>query len=92
MSITILDIQKIINEDINPGLSMHGGFISIHEFNEDNNSLKITMGGGCHGCPSSKITMMMGVERHFREVLPDIGEIEDVTDHLTGENPYYTQE
>jgi hypothetical protein len=33
--------------------------------------------------------MMLGVERHFREVFPDIAEIEDVTDHLMGENPYY---
>jgi len=49
------------------------------------------MGGGCHGCASSKITMMLGVERHFREVFPDICEITDVTDHLAGENPYYPQ-
>jgi len=83
------DIQKIIDEDINPGLAMHGGYISIHDFDEEYKSLKLHMGGGCHGCASSKLTMMLGVERHFREVLPDIGEIEDVTDHLTGENPYY---
>ena len=47
------------------------------------------MGGGCHGCASSKISMVLAVERHLREVFPKIGEIEDVTDHLTGENPYY---
>ena len=82
-------IQKIIDEDINPGLEMHGGNISIHDFNEGNKVLKIIMGGGCHGCASSKLTMMVGVERHFREIFPDIGEIEDVTDHLAGENPYY---
>ena len=85
------DVQKIIDEDINPGLEMHGGNISIHEFSENDNSLKVIMGGGCHGCASSKITMMLGVQRHFKEVLPDIGDIEDVTDHLTGENPYYPQ-
>ena len=83
------DIQKIIDEDINPGLAMHGGYISIHDFDEENKSLKLQMGGGCHGCASSKATMMNGVERHLKETFPDIGEIEDVTDHLTGENPYY---
>ena len=85
-------IQEIIDEDINPGLAMHGGYISIHDFNEEHKSLKLTMGGGCHGCASSRFTMMMGVERHFKEVFPDIGEIEDVTDHLSGANPYYTIE
>ena len=92
MAITKNDIQKIIDEDINPGLEMHGGYISIHEFDESDKSLKLIMGGGCHGCASSKLTMMLGVERHFREELPDIGDIEDVTDHLTGETPYYPQE
>jgi NifU-like protein involved in Fe-S cluster formation len=65
------------------------GYISIHDFNEEHKSLKLQMGGGCHGCASSKLTMMLGVERHFREIFPDIGEIEDVTDHLTGETPYF---
>jgi len=83
------DIQRIVDEDINPGLAMHGGFISIHDFDEERKSLKLQMGGGCHGCASSKLTMMLGVERHLREIFPDIGEIEDVTDHLAGENPYY---
>ena len=83
------DIQKMIDEEINPALEMHGGYISIHDFDEDKKSLKILMGGGCHGCASSKITMMNGVERHLREVFPNIGEIQDITDHISGENPYY---
>ena len=86
------DIQKIIDEDINPGLAMHGGFISIHDFDEKRKSLKVTMGGGWHGCASSKISMAFAVKRHLREIFPDIAEIEDVTDHLGWENPYYKQE
>jgi Fe/S biogenesis protein NfuA len=83
------EIQKIIEEDINPGLASHGGYITIHEFDEEHKSLKVTMGGGCQGCASSKISMVLAVERHLREVFPDIGEIEDVTDHIAGTNPYY---
>ena len=83
------DIQKIIDEDINPGLAMHGGFILIDDFNEEHKSLKLTMGGGCHGCASSQASMVFAVERHLREVFPKIGEIEDVTNHSLGENPYY---
>jgi len=83
------DIQKLIDEEINSALSMHGGHVSIHEFDEESKSLKLKMGGGCHGCSSSRMTMKVGVENLLREVFPDIGEIEDVTDHSTGENPYY---
>ena len=83
------DIQTLIDEEINPALEMHGGFISIHDFDEERKSLKLTMGGGCHGCASSKVSMVFAVERHLREVFPGVGEIEDVTDHMTGKNPYY---
>ena len=86
------DIQAIIDEDINPMLESHGGYISIQDFDEEQKALKLQMGGGCHGCASSKITVKLAVERHLREVFPDIGEIQDVTDHLAGENPYYTSE
>ena len=83
------DIQKIIEEDINPGLASHGGYITIHDFDEERKFLSLTMGGGCQGCASSKASMVFAVERHLREVFPDIGEIEDVTDHQAGVNAYY---
>jgi Fe/S biogenesis protein NfuA len=86
------EIQMLIEEEINPSLEMHGGYISIHNFDEEKKSLDIQMGGGCQGCSSSKATMMNGVERYIRETFPDIREINDVTDHLAGENPYYVQE
>ena len=88
---TKVDIQRVIDEDINPGSAMHGGFISIHEFNEERKSLKLIMGGGCQGCSSAKISMIFAVERQLREEFPGIGEIEDMTDHLAGENPYYSK-
>ena len=84
------NIDSIIDDEINPGLAMHGGYISIHDFDEENRDLKLTMGGGCQGCASSRVSMAFAVERHLMEVFPEIREIEDVTDHLSGENPYYT--
>ena len=59
------DIQKIIDEDINPMLESHGGYILIEDFNEEQKALKLQMGGGCHGCASSKISMKFAVERHI---------------------------
>jgi Fe/S biogenesis protein NfuA len=84
------DIQDFIEEEINPALSMHGGYISIDTYEEKAKSLKLSFGGGCHGCPSSIMTMKIGVENSLREKFPDLIEIEDATDHSTGTNPYYT--
>lgn len=86
------DIEKFVKEEVNPHLRDHGGFISIHEFNEESKSLKIQMGGGCQGCAMSKATLRFGVETHLREEFPELLSIEDVTDHLAGENPYYEKE
>ena len=31
----------------------------------------------------------MMVERSLKEEFPDLGNVEDVTDHAAGKNPYY---
>tara|TARA_A100001515_G_C4422725_1_gene160962 strand:+ start:112 stop:384 length:273 start_codon:yes stop_codon:yes gene_type:complete len=86
------EIEKVIKEDINPALEAHGGFIIVQEFNEEKKSLKIQMGGGCQGCAGSISTLKSGVENYLREEFPDIGVIEDVTDHDAGQNPYFEKE
>ena len=83
------EIQKFINEDINPALESHGGHLLIHDFNEEERSLKLEMAGGCQGCASSRMTLKLHIESFLREEFPDLKEIEDVTDHESGENPYY---
>ena len=86
---TQTEIQKTIDEDINPALQMHGGYITIHEFDEKTKLLKLKMGGGCQGCSSATATLQMQVEHLLMELFPDLSAIEDVTNHLAGENPYY---
>ena len=47
------------------------------------------MAGGCQGCASSIMTLKLHIESFLREEFPDLKEIEDMTDHESGENPYY---
>ena len=50
----------------------------------------IRMMGGCQGCSASSATLRNGIERILRESFgDDVNEIIDVTDHSSGENPYY---
>jgi Fe/S biogenesis protein NfuA len=48
------------------------------------------MGGGCHGCAMSRMTMLQGVQQAIKDAVPAVERVIDVTDHTTGENPYYT--
>jgi Fe/S biogenesis protein NfuA len=80
-------VRQVIAERINPGVAAHGGEITLIDVQD--NVAYITMNGGCQGCAMSKLTLRQGVERMIREVVPEITSVQDVTDHLSGANPYY---
>ena len=83
------EIQLFIEENINPGLSTHGGFLDVNGYDDKTKTLKVEMGGGCQGCASSTATLRMMVEHMLMEEFPELSEIQDVTDHSSGDNPYY---
>jgi Fe/S biogenesis protein NfuA len=66
---------------------MHGGFVELIDVK--NNSIYIRMGGGCQGCGAADVTLKQGIEKSIRELIPQVGEILDTTDHAAGRNPYY---
>lgn len=82
-------IETVISGDINPSLAAHGGFVTYVGHDEDGVAY-MTMGGGCHGCSMSKMTMLEGVQTTLVEQVPGIVKVRDVTDHSTGSNPFYS--
>ena len=50
-------IQDFIEEEINPGLASHGGYLNVQRFDIKEGLLYVVMGGGCQGCASAKQTM-----------------------------------
>lgn len=80
-------VQQVIDEKINPGVASHGGKITLVEVRD--NVAYVQMLGGCQGCGMAKVTLRQGVERMIRAEIPEIEAIEDVTDHVSGEQPYY---
>ncbi len=77
-------VQNLLDEEINPSLGMHGGWVELLHVRE--NAVYLRMGGGCKGCASAKITLKMGVERVIRGRMPEVGEILDDTDEPFGQN------
>ena len=83
------EVKSIIDSEINPALDAHGGFVTFAG-HDDESVVYLTMGGGCHGCSMSRMTMMQGVQTMIREKIPAVTKVVDVTDHATGENPFYS--
>ena len=82
-------IEAIIATDINPSLAAHGGFVT-YVGHDGEGIAYLTMGGGCHGCSMSKMTMLEGVQATLVEQVPGVLKVRDMTDHTSGENPYYS--
>jgi Fe/S biogenesis protein NfuA len=82
-------VEAVIATDVNPSLAAHGGFVTF--VGHDGEGIAyLTMGGGCHGCSMSKMTMLEGVQTTLVEQVPAIAKVRDITDHATGANPYYS--
>lgn len=81
-------IQQILEEQINPALASHGGWVKLCRV--EGQDVFVEMGGGCQGCASSRATMKFGIERAIKEVVPQVRNVIDATDHDAGTNPYYT--
>lgn len=82
-----LQIQRIFDEQINPQIAAHGGYVQLLDV--QGSRAFIEMGGGCQGCGMANVTLKQGVEVAVKEQLPEIEELVDITDHASGDNPYY---
>jgi len=80
-------LQKLLSDQINPALRMHGGFVQLIDVKD--NKAYIELGGGCRGCGMVDVTLKQGIEKLIKENIPEISEIYDTTDHASGTNPYY---
>jgi len=82
------EIEAVVTGEVNPALAAHGGFVT-YVGHDNEGTAYLTMGGGCHGCSMSRMTMLEGVQTTVLEKVPGITRVRDLTDHASGENPYY---
>jgi Fe/S biogenesis protein NfuA len=83
------EVEAMISGEVNPALASHGGFVT-YVGHDGEGTAYLTMGGGCHGCSMSKMTMLDGVQTMLVEAIEPIERVKDLTDHTTGENPFYS--
>lgn len=85
---TATEVKAVVELDVNPSLAAHGGFVTFLGHDGEGRAY-LTMGGGCHGCSMSRLTMLDGVSVMIKQKVPAITKVVDATDHSTGENPYF---
>ncbi len=80
-------VLQLLEREINPAVGMHGGWVELIDVRK--NSIYLRLGGGCQGCGAANVTLKQGIEKSIRDMIPQVGEILDTTDHAAGRNPYY---
>ena len=60
-----MDILERIEQTLDtlrPYIASHKGNVEVVDFDEGNGTLLLRMGGTCHGCSASTITLKQGIE------------------------------
>lgn len=69
-------IKGILDEYVKPAVESDGGAITFHSYQEDRKVVKLLLQGSCSGCPSSMVTLKMGIENLLKRFLPN--EVQEV--------------
>lgn len=71
-ALTSDNVETVLDE-LRPYLMADGGNVELVEI--DGPIVNLRLQGACGSCPSSSMTLKMGIERKLREEIPEISEV-----------------
>jgi Fe-S cluster biogenesis protein NfuA len=74
---TIERIERTL-DTLRPYIASHRGQVEVVDFDEGDGRLLLRLGGNCHGCSASSITLKQGIEQRLRELVPEVKSVEAV--------------
>lgn len=80
-------VQQVLTEQVNPAIAAHGGGAEL--VSVDGTIAYLRLFGGCQGCGLAQVTLKQGIEKIILESIPELSQVVDVTDHASGDDPYY---
>jgi len=72
----VKQIKELLDTRVRPAVAQDGGDITFHGF--DRGIVYLHMQGACAGCPSSTLTLKMGIENLLRHYIPEVIEVRPV--------------
>jgi Fe-S cluster biogenesis protein NfuA len=73
LPLTTDNVEQVLDE-MRPYLMADGGNVELVEI--EGPIVKLRLQGACGSCPSSTMTLKMGIERRLREMIPEVAEVE----------------
>ena len=75
LTLTTENVENVLDE-LRPYLMSDGGNVELVDI--EGPIVRLRLQGACGSCPSSAMTLRMGIERKLKEEIPEIDEIEQV--------------
>ncbi|MEO0342963.1 MAG: NifU family protein [Pseudomonadota bacterium] len=72
----VSQIKELLDTRVRPAVAQDGGDITFHGF--ERGVVYLHMQGACAGCPSSTITLKMGIENLLRHYIPEVTEVRPI--------------
>ncbi len=69
-------IKVLLDTRVRPAVAQDGGDITFHGF--EKGVVYLHMQGACAGCPSSTLTLKMGIENLLRHYIPEVTEVRPI--------------
>ena len=86
-----LRARDVLERFVNPSIASHGGRADLVAMDDEKFVAFVRLSGGCQGCAMSRMTLSQGIETTLRDEIPELVGVFDVTDHASGENPFYAK-
>lgn len=80
-------VNDLFEQEVNPMVARHGGRVELIDVQDA--VVMLRMSGGCQGCGMASVTLRQGIEGALHKSIPEVQGIVDVTDHGSGDNPYF---
>jgi Fe-S cluster biogenesis protein NfuA len=71
----ILDRIEETLDGLRPYIASHRGHVEVVDFDAQDGTLLLRLGGTCQGCAASTITLKQGIEARLRQTVPEVRQV-----------------
>jgi Fe-S cluster biogenesis protein NfuA len=69
-------VSQVLTDEVAPALELDGAGMEV--LGVDGGVVQLRLSGACAGCPSTVLTLLMGIEEELRRRVPEVEYLEAV--------------
>ena len=70
--LTVLERIEQTLDTLRPYIASHRGHVEVVDFDDADGTLLLRLGGTCHGCSASSVTLKQGIEVRLKQAVPEV--------------------